>query len=274
MVNTFTVDVEEWFHICGVRALAEDRWPTLPSRVELTTSTLLDLLDRCGVTATFFVVGWIAERHPHLVERIRSAGHEVGSHGYMHRRVYEMSPEAFDADLSRSISVLEPIAGPIGGFRAPEWSINERSRWALGILAGRGITFDSSMAPVRVIGNPAYPREPHAHRTASGALWEFPPMVDRWCGQNVPLGGSWALRMSRPATVLHAIERRNRAGTPVALYVHPWELDDDPPRVRLPLALHFVHYFRLDGFRRRLEEILRGAPFGRMSDALRQLAHA
>ena len=275
MINSFTVDVEEWFHLCGVGGpLAEDRWTSLPSRVESNTAVLLDMLAARGISATFFVVGWVAERHPHLVERIRAAGHEIGSHSYMHRRVYELTAEEFAADLDRSLSILEPLAGTVRGFRAPEWSINDRSSWALEVLASRGIVFDSSMAPVRVIGNPAYPQHPHVRHTSRGDLWECPPMVDRWLGQNVPLGGGWALRMSRPAAVAREIERRNRAGTPVTLYVHPWELDDDPPRVRLPLSLHFVHYFRLSGFRRRLGEILDAVAFGPMSRVLAQQGKA
>jgi polysaccharide deacetylase family protein (PEP-CTERM system associated) len=269
VINSFTVDVEEWFHVCGVGgAVAEEHWTSLPSRVESTTATLLDMLSRHGVSATFFVVGWIAERHPQLVERIREAGHDVGSHSYMHRRVYELSAEQFARDLDRSLSVLQPLVGTVRGFRAPEWSINDRSSWALEVLASRGITYDSSMAPVRVIGNPAYPHHPHVKHTPAGDVWECPPMVDRWWRQNVPLGGSWALRMSHPRFVIHEIERRNRAGMPVTLYVHPWELDDEPPRVRLPLAVHFVHYFRLSGFRRRLDEILGAVPLAPISRVL------
>lgn len=261
--NAFTVDVEEWFHICGVGgALAPERWHALPSRVAENTDVLLDLLDRCGVRATFFVLGYVAERHPRLIGRIKAAGHEIGSHGHGHTRVYDLSREEFSDDLDRSLAALTSCeAGPIPGFRAPEWSINDRSLWALDVLASRGFVYDSSMAPLRMVGSVAYDQAIHRRITPSGAIVECPPSVARRAGQNIPFGGGWGLRMSQPRSVLRELEARNRAGSPAVLWIHPWELDDDPPRVRLPWRQWVAHYFRLAGFRSRLEEILRGAPF-------------
>jgi peptidoglycan-N-acetylglucosamine deacetylase len=270
MRNCFTVDVEEWFHVCDAGpALARDAWDDLPSRVVPNTRALLALLDRCGVRATFFVLGWVAARFPDLVDEIVRAGHEVGSHGHLHRRVYDLTPGEFAAELDASLAALA-AAGvrDVPGFRAPEWSINDRSVWALQILAQRQFMFDSSMAPLRFIGNPSYPQVPHRRSTSSGDLIEFPPLVTRRFGQNVPLGGGWGLRMTDPARVLATIERRNRHDGPVTLFVHPWELDADPPRVRLPWAKRFVHYFRLDGFAQRLEQIVRGASFAPMGEVL------
>ena len=193
MDNAFTVDVENWFHIRGVRGeLSEDNWKNLPSRVVDTTNPLLEILDRRNVRATFFVLGWFAERHPHLVARVRSAGHEIASHGFSHRRVYELSPEAFRKDLDRSLQALTAAgAGTVFGCRAPEWSINERSLWALELLAARGFVYDSSMTPLRFIGNPSYRQTPHTRSTPSGELMEFPSLVGRRLGQNYPLGGGW-----------------------------------------------------------------------------------
>jgi polysaccharide deacetylase family protein (PEP-CTERM system associated) len=274
MRNCLSVDVEEWFHICGVGGvLAEDSWPHLPSRVAENTRLLLDLLDRCQVRATFFVLGWIARRHPRLVEAIRQAGHEIASHGDSHARVYEMSQEAFAADLDAGIKALADAgASAIEGYRAPEWSINDRSLWALDVLARKGLRYDSSMTPLRIVGNPAYPQAPHVRATAAGPIVEFPPLVGRWFGQNFPLGGGWGLRMSRPAAVLSVIAERNHQGQPALLFVHPWEIDPDPPRVRLPLPLHFSHYWRLKGYAGRLETILRGSQFGSIGDAVRAAA--
>lgn len=271
MENAFTVDVEEWFHICGVGGnFGEESWTKLPSRVVETTKRLLDLLDGRHVQATFFVLGWVADRYPHLVSCIRSAGHEVASHGYSHRRVYELGPEAFEKDLDRSLAALSRAGvDPVLGYRAPEWSINDRSLWALEILARRGFLFDSSMTPLRLIGNPSYSEIPHSKITPSGEIVEFPPLVGRHLGQNYPLGGGWGLRMHSPRTVLRRIEERNNIGLPVALFVHPWELDPDPPRVRLPVGHRFAHYFRLDGFAERLDEILAGVAFAPMSAVLR-----
>lgn len=261
--SALTVDVEEWFHICGVPALAFDAWPRLPSRVVDDTTRLLDLFDRTNARATFFVLGYVAERYPALIATIRGAGHEIGSHGHLHRRVYELGRTGFDADLDASLRALnEAGAGPIRMFRAPEWSINDRSLWALDALAARGIRVDSSMAPLRVVGNPQYPQAPYRRETAHGVVMEVPPAIRRRFGQHVPFGGGWGLRLARPAEVLREIERRNAGGDRPVFWLHPWEFDPDPPRVALPLGLWFAHYFRLDGFAARLEAILRGTSFG------------
>ncbi len=265
MTNIFTVDLEDWFHVCGVTALSRDRWGSLPSRVESTTRWLLDTLDASGVSATFFVLGWIAEQHPELIAAVRSAGHEIGSHGHDHLRAYDLTPEAFVVDVRRSVSALKAAGVPtVTAFRAPEWSINDRSLWALGTLAAEGFGIDASMAPVRIVGSPAFPRHPHVRRTASGNIMEVPPLVADRFGQSMPMGWGWGLRMSSPRRVLRRIEEVNRTGLAAVLTVHPWEVDVDPPRVRLPAALHFAHYFRLEGFRTRLRSILTGSPFGPM----------
>jgi len=260
--NAFTVDLEEWFHVCGVDALAFDRWTELPSRVELTTNRMLDLLDATGVRATFFAVGWVATRHPELIGRIQQAGHDIGSHGDRHERAYDLGPERFAQDLAASVAALAAVGvGTVRAFRAPEWSINDRSLWALDVLAGEGFTLDASMAPVKIVGDVRYPRAPYVRQTSTGPLREVPPFVVDRFGQVMPLGWGWALRMSAPATVLAAIAKANQAGRPAVLTVHPWEIDPHPPRVSLPLRLRFAHYFELDGFRERLREMLRGTTF-------------
>ena len=262
--NFLTVDVEEWFHLCGGGgALAPEHWATLPSRVEFTTDLTLELLARRAVRATFFVLGSVAERHPRLVERIVSAGHEVASHGFSHRRVFELDETSFAEELARANLALAQAGAPLPiGFRAPEWSINDRALWGLAVLARAGFRYDSSMSPLRIVGNPNYPQVPHRRDTPHGPLIEIPPLVGRWFGQQYPLGGGWGLRMSRPSTVIREIEARNHLGVPATLFVHPWELDPEPPRVDLPPALRFSHYFRLPGFARRLDEILSRAAFG------------
>jgi polysaccharide deacetylase family protein (PEP-CTERM system associated) len=276
--NAITIDVEEWFHICGpIDAVAFERWPSLPSRVVHTTRLLLDDLDRAGARATFFVVGWVAERHPELVAEIVAAGHEVGSHGHLHRRVYELPPEAFREDIQRSVAALHSAgAAGVRAFRAPEWSINDRSLWALDVLAAEGFSVDASMAPLKLVGSVSYPREPHVRPTASGPLLEVPPLVADRFGQVMPLGWGWGLRMSSPRRVLTALDAANRSGVPGVLTVHPWEIDPEPPRVPLPLRLWFAHYFRLDGFRARLATVLRGGDFGALGDleAVRTARHA
>jgi polysaccharide deacetylase family protein (PEP-CTERM system associated) len=267
--NALTVDVEEWFHICGVGGpLAPENWSALPSRVEQTTRLLLEDLDRAGVRATFFVLGWVAGRHPRLVADIQAAGHEVGSHGFSHTRVYELTPASFAAELADSRRVLRQagVAAPVA-FRAPEWSMTrEASLWGFETLAAAGFRVDASLAPLRMVGDVRGPRGPHVRSTGAGDVLEVPPLVADRFGQVMPLGWGWGLRMSSTRRVLRTIERANAHGLPAVLTVHPWELDPDPPRVALPAGLRFAHYFRLEGFRERLAAIVRGADLGALAD--------
>jgi len=267
--NVFTVDLEEWFHICasGLHALDHERWDRLPSRVDLTTRLLLDLLDAAHVRATFFVVGWVAERQPDLIAAVRAAGHEIGSHSHLHRRVYELDADTFRADLRASVRALAAAGAPrVTMFRAPEWSINDRSLWALDVLAGEGVRIDASMAPIKLVGSVRYPRYPHIRNTRAGPITEVPPLVADRLRQVMPIGWGWGLRMSSPRRVLRTIDAANRAGLPAVLTIHPWELDPHPPRVRLPARLQFAHYFRLGGFANRLREVLQQASFGPIGD--------
>ena len=266
MTNILTVDLEDWFHVCGVSSLSRSHWDALPSRIGDTTRWLLDALDATGIRATFFTLGWIADRHPQLVAEVRRAGHEIGSHGHDHLRAYELTADAFAEDVRKSVTALRAAGvAEVTAFRAPEWSINERSLWALDSLARHGFTADASMAPVRIVGSPAFPRHPHVRQTSSGAIMEVPPLVADRFGQVMPLGWGWGLRMSSPRRVLRRIDEVNRNGNPAVLAVHPWEFDTDPPRVQLPASLQFAHYFRLDGFRDRLQSIVRSASFGPIS---------
>jgi polysaccharide deacetylase family protein (PEP-CTERM system associated) len=262
-MNVFTVDVEDWFHVCGGGG-AFDRvhWDALPSRVVATTRRLLDLLDAAHVRATFFVVGWVAERYPELVQEILQAGHDIGSHSHLHRRVYELTPEQFADDLDDATAALRAAGAPRPrAFRAPEWSINHRAPWALGELVAKGFAIDASMAPLKLVGRTDYPRVPHLRETPWGPIVEVPPFVADKLGQVMPLGWGWGLRMTSPRRVLTTVAAANVAGRPAVLTVHPWEVDPDPPHVAMPARLRFAHYFRLAGFERRLNEIVRSMPF-------------
>lgn len=275
-MNVFTVDVEDWFHICGVDGpLSSTTWHALPSRVVETTRRLLDLLSTTRISATFFVVGWVAEHHPTLVEEIRAAGHEIASHSHLHRKVFELSPDEFAADLDACSAALMAAGAPRPiAFRAPEWSINDRAPWALATLVSHGFLVDCSVAPVRLVGRVDYPRHPHMQHTSSGSIVEVPPFVVDRFGQAMPLGWGWALRMSSSSRVLAAMARANRAGHSAVLTVHPWEIDPDPPRVPLPPRLRFAHYFRLSGFETRLKDIMHNAPFSTLAATAAAARHA
>jgi len=181
--------------------------------------------------------------------------------------VYELSAEAFVADVRQSVAALRSAGVEhIDGFRAPEWSINDRSLWALECLVREKIALDASMAPVHIVGSVDFPRGPHVRHTPAGPIVEVPPLVVDRCGHAMPIGWGWGLRMTSPRRMLRTIESVNAAGLPAVLTVHPWEIDPEPPRVSLPPRLRFAHYFRLDGFRKRLAAILSSGDFGALSD--------
>lgn len=263
-LNAFTVDVEDWFHICGVDdRLPPEQWEHYESRVVLTTRLLLEDLAATGQRGTFLIVGWVAQRFPRLIEEIAAGGHELGLHSFWHRRVFDQTPDAFRADLRANIATLREVGvSSPRTFRAPEWSLNQHAPWGPAILAEEGICLDASRAPVARVGTPAYPRRPYPIATTAGPLLELPPMVGRLAGQPVPLGWGWGLRKAEPGDVLEAIAVLNRQGDPAVLTVHPWEIDPDPPHVRLPAPLAFAHYYKLSGFRARLRTVLAGAEFG------------
>ena len=272
--NALTVDVEEWFHICGVPdLLPRSSWDSLESRVVRDVHRVLDLFDRYDAKATFFVLGYVAERHPELIREMARRGHEVASHGMEHVRLYEETPGEFRQELRQSLDLLGNILGerPVG-FRAAEWSIRRDTLWALDVIKGEGLAYDSSMTSVRVVGDPAHPEDPHLQMTRGGPLPEFPPFTQRYwryLGNAVPLGCGWGLRFIRNAKIRRAIQRKNRRGIPACLVIHPWELDPEPPRVELPFWHHFVHYARLGRLRRKLPRLLGSLPWDRMDAVVR-----
>ena len=271
--NILTVDLEDWFHICGLEEIIpETSWPNLESRVVMNASKILDILAERNTRATFFVLGFVAERHPELILKIEKAGHEVATHGYTHRQVYKITPRLFREDLKKAVKAISAItAEPVKGYRAPEWSIRDDSLWALDILQQEGFEYDSSMAPLPIIGNSSYSRIPHKLNLAQGTLWEFPPLVARTPLVNLPLGGGWGLRVFPYPMIRSAIRSLNRKGQPALIYLHPREFDEDNPRVRLPLAKKFVVHARLERAEKRLHRLLDDFPFTSVSDVLRRL---
>lgn len=267
--NILTVDMEDWYHICGVNAVLPRRcWPDLESRVETNTHKILNILDENRTLATFFVLGFVAERHPDLIAAIAGRGHEIASHGYNHRRVYTMTPAQFHSDVEKSVRIISDITGkPVRGYRAPEWSIREDSRWALEVLMSAGITFDSSMAPLHIIGNPKYPQVPHKISLPAGDLLEVPPLVFPTGLINWPVGGGWGLRTLAYRWIRSRIRELNRNGHPAVIFIHPREFDPLPPRVKLPRIKRFVLYAGFEPTEIRLRRLLQDFRFTSLSDS-------
>lgn len=272
--NILTVDVEDWFHICGIEHMVgQDRLSQWESRVVHNTLKIIDILKQKKALATFFILGCVAERHPSLVEEIQQHGHEVATHGYGHQRVYTMTPETFRQDLKKSVSVISQITGSdITGYRAPEWSIRDDSLWALDILKQEGFVYDSSMAPLPIIGNPGYTRTPHVLSLEGGRLWEVPPLVAATPLVNLPLGGGWGLRTFPYRFIRSSIRRLNRRAQPALVYLHPREFDLKSPRIQLPLITRFVLHAGVERTERRLARLLDDFTFTTVSDILEQLA--
>ncbi len=257
--NAMTVDVEDYFQVTALEpAIPRAEWDRWPVRVAANTERVLELFAAHGVRATFFVLGWVAERFPALVRRIAEAGHEVASHGYDHRRVTTMRPEEFRRDVLRARALLEDTAGvAVRGYRAPSYSIVARTRWAHRILAETGHVYSSSVYPVRhdLYGMPDAPREPY--RPLPGLL-EVPVTTVRVAGRTWPCGGGGFFRLYPYRLSRWALRRVNRTeGRPAVFYFHPWELDPHQPRPKgLPARSRFRHYLNLGRMQGRLERLL------------------
>ncbi len=262
MINAITVDVEEYFHPNAMDdAVAPSDWDALAPRVERNTRRVLELLAAHDVRATFFVLGWVAERYPRLVAEIVSAGHEVACHGYAHRLVYALGPERFRADVQRAKAVLEDQLGePVRGFRAASWSIVPSTLWALDTLIELGFEYDSSIFPIRhdLYGIPDFSRFPVRLDRPAGSIVEIPATTVRWLGRNWPVGGGGYLRVFPLAVTRRALRRINqRDGVPAMLYTHPWEIDHAQPRLPAGLKSRFRQYVNLRRTEPRLRSLLR-----------------
>jgi polysaccharide deacetylase family protein (PEP-CTERM system associated) len=269
--NALTVDVEDYFQVQAfAAAIPRSAWEGLPRRVEANTDRLLDLFARAGVRATFFTLGWVAERHPALIRRIVADGHELASHGHWHDRVDGQRPEAFRDDVARAKAVLENAGGvAVAGYRAPTFSVGPRTPWAADILAATGHRYSSSIYPVRhdLYGQPDAPRV--AFRHGGAGLWELPMTTLRLGGRNLPCSGGGWFRLL-PYRLFRAALRRATATlqAPGVFYTHPWEIDPGQPRVTAAgLLSRFRHYNNLDGTEARLERLLRDFAWDRMDVA-------
>ncbi len=261
MLNALSVDVEDWFQVGAFETVVERRhWDQLESRVERNTDAVLRLFADAGVSATFFTLGWVAERFPHLIRRAAAAGHEIASHGWDHARVHRMASEEFRSDIRRAAQAIEKAGGirPIG-YRAPSFSIDARTPWAHRILAEEGYAYSSSVAPVAHdhYGWPEAPR--FAHRPVAGAdLIELPVTTVVLGGRRFAAGGGGFFRLlpyrlsSAAITRVNAAERR-----PAIFYFHPWEIDPRQPRVgAAPLRSRVRHYARLGAMEGKLRRLL------------------
>lgn len=273
IVNAMTIDVEDYFQVSGFEHLvSRDSWDKFESRVTRNTQRLLDIFAESGVRGTFFVLGWVAEKYPAIVKAIHDAGHELASHGYGHRLIYTTSAEEFRADVRRATDAIGAATGVrVAGYRAPSFSITNRSLWALDVLIEEGFTYDASIYPIRHdrYGIPDSPRHIHQLRRASGSLWELPGSTVRWGGVNLPIGGGGYFRLLPYQWTSSGIRRLNTVERePAIFYLHPWEIDPEQPRLGASILSSFRHYRNLQKTEGRLRQLLKDFKFGPISQVL------
>jgi len=275
IVNALSIDVEDYFHVAGfAQRIAPSEWPRFSPRVVSNTQRLLDIFERARVRATFFVLGWVAERFPEIVKEIDRAGHEVACHGYSHRLIYNQHPEQFRRETRYAKELLEKIVQhEVCGYRAASYSITRRSLWALDILIDEGFQYDSSIVPVfhDRYGIRGSPPEPHIIERSHGEIAEFPPSTMRMWNTRVAVAGGGYFRLYPYWITQWILRKINGQGRPFIFYLHPWEIDPDQPRLPATPGARFRHYLNLKRCERRFQRLVNDFQFEPVSQVLERL---
>ena len=266
MLNALTIDLEEWFCSSNFEdVIHREQWSQMESRVEIPTQQLLNILKQHDVKATFFVLGWVAERHPKLIKNIADAGHEIACHGYFHQLVYNLSPQAFKTDLKKSLEIIKDITGvTCQGYRAPSFSLRRDMTWAWKILTDFNITYDSSIFPVvhDRYGDPDAPCYPFIIHSDNADIIEFPMSTIRIANKNLPVAGGGYFRLYPIAITQWAIKRINTEGKSATVYLHPWEIDPSQPKPNVSLLNLTRHRIGMNSVLYKLDVILKQFKFG------------
>jgi len=272
MKNILTIDVEDYFQVENFKKRVKfSDWDKYEMRVQANTEKILSILGGSNSKATFFVLGWVAEKLPHLVKKISDAGHEIASHGYGHDLIYERTPEEFKDDLLRSRTILEDIIKRrVSGYRAPSWSVTKKSLWAIDILMEERYSYDSSVFPIYSDhgGLASAKRFPHRIYNHKNSIWELPISTVKIFGLNVPFSGGGYFRLLPYRFIKRSIEKINREGNPVIIYLHPWEFDAEQPRIMSDPISGFRHYVNIEKTERKLHMLLEGFDFIKIDDFL------
>ena len=273
MINALTIDVEDYYMVSAFADIVRfEEWGTYESRVEKNTYRILEALNGQNVKATFFVLGWVAERCPKLIRDVHACGHEIACHGYNHRLIYDLTPEQFREDVRKAKGILEDIVGaPVIGYRAASYSIVKETLWALDILIEEKFAYDSSIFPVHHdrYGLPGAERFPHIIKRSSGTIREFPPSTYRILGQNIPIAGGGYLRLFPLQVTRTAIRSINeREEKPVIVYLHPWEIDPEQPRLNGRRSSRIRHYINIGSTMPKLKTFLAEFKFKHLSSFL------
>ncbi|MCZ8243211.1 MAG: DUF3473 domain-containing protein [Microcystis sp. LE19-131.1A] len=269
MLNALTFDVEDYFQVESfTNIVSRGDWSQYPIRVVENTQRILNLLREYKTHATFFVLGWVADRYPELVQEIADDGHEIATHGYWHQLIYRQTPEEFATDLENSLEAIQKALGSysVVGYRAPVFSITNQSLWALDILQKHGIKYDSSIFPVAVHDRYGISNADRFANQIGEGLWEFPPSTVQLGKRNLPVAGGGYFRLFPLPLTRWAIRQINAEGQPAVIYLHPWEFDPEQPRISgASLLSRFRHYLNLEQTESRLRKLLEEFQFGSMS---------
>jgi polysaccharide deacetylase family protein (PEP-CTERM system associated) len=273
LFNALTIDVEDFFQVTAFeRQIKRSEWSDFRPRVIDNTQRLLALLEEHQVRATFYVLGWIADKFPRLVREISDQGHEIGSHSYWHRLIYSLSPQEFREDLRRSRDVLQDATGQrVISFRAPSFSITRKSLWAFDILGEEGFESDSSVFPTRHdrYGIQGAPLQIHPIEAQTARIWEFPMTVVERAGMNIPVSGGGYFRLYPLSWTTRWLQQVNDAQRPFVFYLHPWEIDPQQPRLRAGSRFsRWRHYVNLSSTESKLTTLLRLFQFAPLTDVL------
>lgn len=273
MKNIITIDLEDWYHCnLGNNDVLEKRIST----VEKNTNELLLLLKKYNAKATFFTLGVIAEDFPKLIKKIDSEGHEIASHGYGHELVYSLTPKEFEADIRKSKAILEKIINKkVIGYRAPSWSITENSLWALQILEKEGFKYSSSIFPIKTFlygipSAPQYPNKPIINNKKMN-IYEFPPGTANFIVKKLGFSGGFYFRFFPLFIIKNIIKRRNKKGIPVICYLHPWEIDSNPPKMNLKGINKFIHYYGIKRCKKKFEKLLKSFEFTSVEEYYKEI---
>ncbi len=272
ITHALSFDIEDWFHMVEIDAVSDtSKWPELPSIVVDRTKWIVDLVGEYDTRATFFILGWVAERYPEIARYIADQGHEVGTHSHWHRKVYELTPEEFAKDIAHSIDILSnQIAGPVHGFRAPSFSITPGTEWAFDVLLDSGITYDASLFPApRGHGGYDCPQEAHVITTPSKrSLPELPMSIGSFGPVRLPFSGGGYMRALPKALINRSFNQFERRGVPAVIYLHPRDFDRNCPRVNMPLKRKFKCYVGLATTEGKLRHLLGNRLFATCADVL------
>lgn len=261
--NAISIDLEDWFCVKNLSCvISKDNWNNLELRVVNNTKKLLNLLENNNVKATFFVLGWVAEKVPDLITEIEESGHEIASHGYSHSVITEITPDFFDMDVRKALEVTQCcVKQKIIGFRAPSFTITKKTLWAYDILSKYGIEYDSSVFPVGFHPDYGIPDAPLTLYKVSNKLIEVPLSVVELLGKRIPCSGGGYFRLYPYNLTKFLMKKCNKEGRPVIFYLHPWEIDNEQPRVKLNFSKRIRHYNNLNKTYGRLEKLLKDFKF-------------